>query len=216
MLAEPLSRCLPIGSVARTLSWDDSSEEEAAPCSSKEDSHEQEQYEFVEKILSSAGLCNEATSNIFARWHSLDSPLAPNVPNQFLERKVEDAKCRERRSSQRLLIDSVNAALLDIGHSKLWGAYPCTGPIANVSQRDEPVADAAWRLVKGWLSEGEAVDNGPDNVGVAADRVVGEEIEGRGWSEMLRLEVDGMTKEICGDVLGEVVEEALSEFAGCR
>lgn len=213
---EPLSRCLPIGSVARTLSWDDSSEEEAAPCSSKEDSHEQEQYEFVEKILSSAGLCNEATSNIFARWHSLDSPLAPNVPNQFLERKVEDAKCRERRSSQRLLIDSVNAALLDIGHSKLWGAYPCTGPIANVSQRDEPVADAAWRLVKGWLSDGEAVDNGPDNVGVAADRVVGEEIEGRGWSEMLRLEVDGMTKEICGDVLGEVVEEALSEFAGCR
>lgn len=213
---EPLSRCLPIGSVARTLSWDDSSEEEAVPCSSKEDSHEQEQYEFVEKILSSAGLCNEATSNVFARWHSLDSPLAPNVPDQFLERKVEDAKCRERRSSQRLLIDSVNAALLDIGHSKLWGAYPCTGPIANVSQRDEPVADAAWRLVKGWLSDGEAVNNGPDNVGVAADRVVGEEIEGRGWSEMLRLEVDDMTKEICGDVLSEVVEEALSEFAGCR
>lgn len=211
---EPLSRCLPIGSVARTLSWDDSSEE-AAPCSSKEeDSHEQEQYEFVEKILSSAGLCNEATSNIFARWHSLDSPLAPNVPDQFLERKVEDAKCRERRSNQRLLIDSVNAALLDIGQSKLWCAYPCAGPIVN-AQRDEPVADAAWRLVKGWLSDDET-SNGLDNVGVAADRVVSEEIEGRGWSEMLRLEVDDMTKEICGDVLGEVVEEALSEFAGCR
>ena len=216
---EPLSRCLPIGSVARTLSWDDSSEEEAAPCSSKEeDSHEQEQYEFVEKILSSAGLCTEAASNVFARWHSLDSPLAPNVPDQFLERKVEDAKCRERRSSQRLLIDSVNAALLDIGQSKLWRAYPCTaGPIVvNVSQRDEPVGDAAWRLVKGWLSDDEAGNGLPDNVGAAADRVVGEEIEGRGWSEMLRMEVDDMTKEICGDVLGEVVEEALSELAGCR
>uniref|UniRef100_M8CX60 DUF3741 domain-containing protein n=1 Tax=Aegilops tauschii TaxID=37682 RepID=M8CX60_AEGTA len=209
----------PIGSVARTLSWDDSSEEEAAPCSSKEeDSHEQEQYEFVEKILSSAGLCNGATSNVFARWHSLDSPLAPNVPDQFLERKVEDAKCRERRSSQRLLIDSVNAALLDIGQSKLWGAYPCTaGPIIiNVSQRDEPVGDAAWRLVKGWLSDDEAGNGLPDNVGTAADRVVGEEIGGRGWSEMLRLEVDDMTKEICGGVLGEVVEEALSELAGRR
>ncbi|XP_044982917.1 uncharacterized protein LOC123449683 isoform X1 [Hordeum vulgare subsp. vulgare] len=211
---EPLSRCLPIGSVARTLSWDDSSSEEAAPCSSKEeDSHEQEQYEFVEKILSSAGLCSVTTSDVFARWHSLDSPLAPNVPDQFLERKVEDAKRRERRSGQRLLIDSVNAALLDIGQSTLWSAYPCAGPVANVSRRDEPVADAAWRLVKGWLSDDEASNNGlPGNVGVAADRVVGEEIEGRGWSEMLRLEVDDMTKQICGDVLGEVVEEALSEF----
>ncbi|XP_037423159.1 uncharacterized protein LOC119287674 [Triticum dicoccoides] len=218
---EPLSRCLPIGSVARTLSWDESSsEEEAAPCSSKDDdSHEQERYEFVEKILSSAGLCAEATGNVFARWHSLDSPLAPTVPDQFLERKVEDAKCRERRSGQRLLIDSVNAALLGIGQSTLWSAYPCTaGPVvASVSRRDEPVGDAAWRLVKGWLADGEACDGLPDNVGVAAaDRVVGEEIAGRGWSEMLRLEVDDMAREICGDVLGEAVEEALSELAGRR
>ncbi|XBI76001.1 hypothetical protein VPH35_069293 [Triticum aestivum] len=218
---EPLSRCLPIGSVARTLSWDESSsEEEAAPCSSKDDdSHEQERYEFVEKILSSAGLCAEATGNVFARWHSLDSPLAPTVPDQFLERKVEDAKCRERRSGQRLLIDSVNAALLGIGQSTLWSAYPCAaGPVvASVSRRDEPVGDAAWRLVKGWLADGEACDGLPDNVGVAAaDRVVGEEIAGRGWSEMLRLEVDDMAREICGDVLGEAVEEALSELAGRR
>jgi hypothetical protein len=187
-------------------------------CSSKEDRDEQEQHEFVEKILSSAGLCNETTSNIFVRWHSLDSPLGPNVLDQFLERKVEDAKCRERRSNQRLLIDSVNSALLDIGQCRLWGAYPCTGPIVNaqrVVSGDELVADATWKLVRGWLSDEETcMVNGLDNnVGVAADWVVGREIEGRGWSETLRLEVDEISKEICGEVLGELVEEAFSEFA---
>lgn len=216
---EPLSRCLPIGSVARTLSWDDSSEEAVLCSSSKEDCHDQEQYEFVEKILSSAGLHHETTGNIFVRWHSLNNPLGPNVLDQFLERKVEDAKCRERRSNQRLLIDSVNSALLDIGQSKLWSAYPCTGPIVNaqrVSSGDELVADAAWKLVRGWLSDEETcMVNGSDNVGTAADWVVGREIEGRGWSETLRLEVDEISKEICGEVLGELVEEAFSEFAGC-
>uniref|UniRef100_A0ACD5WIV1 Uncharacterized protein n=1 Tax=Avena sativa TaxID=4498 RepID=A0ACD5WIV1_AVESA len=217
---EPLSRCLPIGSVARTLSWDDSSEE-AAPCSttSKEDCHEQEQYEFVEKILSSAGLCNETTtSNVYDRWHSLDSPLGPNVVEQLLERKVEDAKCRERRSNQRLLIDSVNSALLHVGQSTLWAAYPCTtGPVLIARPGDEPVADAAWRLVRGWLSEEEeetCAVNALDNVGVAADWVVGREIEGGVWSETLRLEVDEIGREICGEVLGELVEEAFSELAG--
>ncbi|KAM0845311.1 hypothetical protein ACQ4PT_056470 [Festuca glaucescens] len=216
---EPLSRCLPIGSVARTLSWDDSSEE-AVLCSSKEDCHEQEQYEFVEKILSSAGLCNETTNNIFVRWHSLDSPLGPNVLDQFLERKVEDAKCRERRSNQRLLVDSVNSALLDIGQCKLWGAYPCTGPVVNtqhVAAGDELVAEATWKLVRCWLSDEETCTvNGLDSVGAAVDWVVGREIEGRGWSETLRLEVNEISKEICGEVLGELVEEAFSELARCH
>lgn len=213
---EPLSRCLPIGSVARTLSFDDSSEE-AVPRSSKEDCHEQEQYEFVEKILFSAGFCNKQTNDIFVQWHSLDCPLGPDVVDQFLERKVED----ERRSNQRLLIDSVNAALLDIGQSRLWCAYPCTWPIVNArrvaSRDDELVADEAWKLVKGWLLDDEAhMVNGLDNVGVAADWVVGREIEGRGWPKTLRLEVDEISKEICGEVLSELVEEAFSEFAGCH
>ncbi|CAM0870703.1 unnamed protein product [Alopecurus aequalis] len=218
---EPLSRCLPIGSVARTLSWDESSTEEAAaaPCSSKEeDCHEQEQHEFVEKILSSVGLHDSTTSDIFVRWHSLDNPLGPDVPDQFLERKVEDAKCRERRSNQRLLIDSVNAALLHIGKSRLWAAYPCADPTVNLRgavSGDEAVADAAWKIVKGWLSddEGACMDY---NAGVEADRMVGREIEGGGWAETLRLEVDEMSREMCGDLLGEAVEEALSELAaGC-
>jgi hypothetical protein len=70
-------------------------------------------------------------------------------------------------------------------------------------------------LVRGWLSDEETcMVNGLDNnVGVAADWVVGREIEGRGWSETLRLEVDEISKEICGEVLGELVEEAFSEFA---
>ncbi|KAK3148395.1 hypothetical protein QOZ80_3BG0294510 [Eleusine coracana subsp. coracana] len=216
---EPLSRSLPIGSVARTLSWDDVSQE-APLCSTSEDSHEQEQYEFIEKILSSAGFCNEKTQDIFVGWHSLDCPLNPAVLDELLERKVEDAKCRERRSNQRLLIDSVNAALLDIGQSKLWGAYPCTGRHANaqrVATCDVLLTDEAWRLVKGWLFDDEKHNvSGGDNAGLAADRVVGKEIHGKGWSEMLRLEMDEMSKEICGEVLNELVGEAFSGLVGCH
>ncbi|XP_021301705.1 uncharacterized protein LOC110429684 isoform X1 [Sorghum bicolor] len=213
---EPLSRSLPIGSIARTLSWDDASQE-APLCSTKGDNLEQEQYEFVEKTLTSAGFCNEKVQDIFVRWHSLDCPLNPAVLDQLLERKVEDAKCRERRSNQRLLIDSVNAALLDIGQSKLWGAYPCTARHSNapgVATCDVLVTDEAWRLVKSWLFDDENDIAGlGDYPGLAADWVVGKEINGKGWPEMLRLEVDEISKEICEEVLGELVGEAFSQLA---
>uniref|UniRef100_A0A0D9VPG4 DUF4378 domain-containing protein n=1 Tax=Leersia perrieri TaxID=77586 RepID=A0A0D9VPG4_9ORYZ len=219
---EPLSRSLPIGSIARTLSWDDSSQE-ATLCSAKGDSHEQEQYEFIEKILSTAGFSKENTNDIFVGWHSHDFPLGTDVLDQFLERKVEDAKCRERRSNQKLLIDSVNAALLDIGQSKLWGAYPCTDPHVNNAQRistgDVLVVDEIWRLVKGWLSDDDGekhMVNAMDNASLVADWVVGKEIQGRSWPETLRLEVDEISKEICGEVLDELVGEAFSELAGCH
>ncbi|KAL6660318.1 hypothetical protein ACP70R_002440 [Stipagrostis hirtigluma subsp. patula] len=216
---EPLSRCLPIGSIARTLSWDDASQE-ASLCSTRADSYEQEQYDFVEKILSCGGFCNDKSQDIFVRWHSLDCPLDPAVLDQLLERKVEDAKCRERRSNQRLLIDSVNAALLEIGQSKLWGAFPCTGWHANaqrVATCDVLVTDEAWRLVKTWLFDEEKnIVSGVDNAGLAADWVVGREIEGKGWSEMLRLEMDEISKEICEEVLTELVGEAFSGLDGCH
>ncbi|KAL5218391.1 hypothetical protein ABZP36_019075 [Zizania latifolia] len=211
---EPLSRSLPIGSIARTLSWDDSSQE-ATLCSSKGDSHEQEQHEFIEKILSSAGFGDEKTSDIFVRWHTLDFPLGTALYDQFLERKVEDAKGRERRSNQKLLIDSVSAALLDIGQSKLWGAYPCTEP-QRVATGDVLVVDEVWRLVKGWLSDDDGEEhmvNAMDNVGLAADWVVGREIQGRAWPETRRLEVDEISKEICGEVMAELVGEAFSGLA---
>ncbi|XP_062195908.1 uncharacterized protein LOC133899031 isoform X2 [Phragmites australis] len=205
---EPLSRSLPIGSIARTLSWDDASQE-APMCSTKGDSHEQEQYEFIEKVLSSAGFCNEKTHTIFVRWHSLDRPMDPTVLNQLLERKMEDAKCRERRSNQRLLIDSVNAALLDIGQNKLWGAYPCTERHANaqrVATCDVLVNDEVWRLVKSWLFDDDKnIADGGDNAGLVADWVLGREIHGKGWSEMLRLEMDEICKEISGEVLSTLV-----------
>jgi hypothetical protein len=69
------------------LSWDDASQEAPPQCSTKGDSNrEQEQHEFIEKTLASAGFCNEKTQDIFARWHSLDRPLDPAVVDQLLER----------------------------------------------------------------------------------------------------------------------------------
>jgi hypothetical protein len=81
------------------------------------------------------------------------------------------------------------------------------------------VTDEAWRLVKSWLFDDENDIAGlGDTPGLAADWVVGKEIQGKGWPEMLRLEVDEISKEICEEVLGELVGEAFPELAdaGCH
>lgn len=81
------------------------------------------------------------------------------------------------------------------------------------------VVDEVWRLVKGWLSDDDGekhMVNAEDNAGLVADWVVGKEIQGRSWPEALRLEVDEISTEICGEVLDELVGEAFSELVGCH
>lgn len=223
--SEALSRPSPVESVARSLAWDDTHQEtwSANPSKlyrplSKADNEEEERFMFVQKLLSSAGLDSEKSDMVFAGWHSMDSPLDPILLNKFLDRKEEAAKSRERRSNQRLLFDCVNAALLEIGQTTLVGAYPWKGAYHHAQKNTSPGISCAvevWVLVRNWFSgEGKQVTCRADNSNLLTDTVLRREVEGRGWAESMRSEIDEIGIEIGGEVLEDLIREALVDFAG--
>jgi len=181
---------------------------------------EQERFLLVQKLLSCVNLLDNAEcSTVFARWHSLDSPLDPVLLDEFLDIKEEAAKCRERRSTQRLLFDCVNAALLSIGQTTLASSYPWATAYgwASMDRRTSaPVAEEVSRLVKDWFSSERHVSGEAENQNLIVDRLVKGEIAGRGWTESMCLEADEFSREIGGKVLEELVEEALADLTdGC-
>ncbi|KAJ6843032.1 uncharacterized protein M6B38_299805 [Iris pallida] len=222
---QALSRSPPIGSISRTLTWDDSPQlGRPLSCSSKlskvlsKECEEQERFAFVHKLLSSASLVDRIDcSTILARWYSLDSPLDPVLLDEFLDRKGEEAKCRERRSNQRLLYDCVNAALLDIGRSALKQSYPYAWACGRAwwdSQKCSLVAEEVWRSVRDlFSSEEERVAFKCGNRNVVVEGLVDREVAGRGWTESMRSEIDEFGEEIGREVLEELVKETLADLA---
>lgn len=177
---------------------------------------EQERFMLVQKLLSSAGFRDEKSDMIFTGWHSLDSPLNTMLLDGYLDRKEAAAKCRERRSSQRLLFDCVNAALLNIGQTSILASYPWAGACQGAWE-DGPacalVTQKVCELVGNWYSgEEKSVPGEPSSVGHMVDRVVKREIAGREWAELMWLEMYGFSKDISDLVLERLVEEALSDF----
>ncbi|XP_020084366.1 uncharacterized protein LOC109707491 isoform X1 [Ananas comosus] len=223
---QAISRSPAIESVARSLSWEDADAHMETPSFidppdflrtiSRGNVDEQERFTFVQNLLSSSVLNSEKPNSVFAGWHSIDCPLNPNLLDKFLDRKEEAAKSRERRSNQRLLFDCVNAVLLEIGHSTLLGVYPW-GKAHTVSQKSALLAAEVWDRVKNWFSnEAKFVHGESENAGVVVERVTRKEIEGNGWAELMRFEVNEISREIGGEVLEQLVGEALMEFAaGC-
>ncbi|XP_008809662.1 uncharacterized protein LOC103721293 isoform X2 [Phoenix dactylifera] len=222
---QALSRSSPFESVARSLAWDDTRQETLTTdpsklnrALSKADNEEQERFMLVQKLLSSAGLNSEKSDMVFASWHSVDSPLDPILLDKFLDRKEEEAKSRERRSNQRLLFDCVNAALLEIGRTTLLSAYPWKGAYHHAQKNTSPgtpFAVEVWGLLRNWFSgEGKHVTCEADNSNLLMDRVLRREVEGRGWAESLRSEIDEISIEIGGEVLEDLVRDALVDFAG--
>ncbi|KAK4407298.1 hypothetical protein Sango_0310800 [Sesamum angolense] len=110
----------PIGSFARTLSWDDSCIDTASSHPAKEclateetDEDEQELYTFVETLY----------------W-----PLVSKVRDKYIDLKdketLHEAERRQRRSMRKLVFDCVNTAIVDIaGYGSDLGqrAIPCIG-----------------------------------------------------------------------------------------
>ncbi|KAK4408191.1 hypothetical protein Sango_0400100 [Sesamum angolense] len=202
----------PIGSIARTLSWDDSCMDTASsyPLSAssypiKESlttqgtNEEQEWFFFVKTLVSVAGLQGEVQSNSFlARWHSLESPLDPSLRDKYIDLNEKEtqheAKRRQKRSLQKLVFDCVNAALVDIaGYESDSGrrAIPCIETNSSV------------------------LENASASSSTFLDEPGGERGGGRrwkGWTENLRLEMDSLGKEIEGKLLEELVEEAVVEL----
>lgn len=215
----PLSRSSAIESVARTLSWDEKclATPKKSPqlfrTSSTANKEERELYSFVEKLLSSSGFDTQRTYTILSRWHSLESPLNPTLLDKFLDPKEEAAKCRERRSNQRLLFDCVNMALLQIGHYILKNSYPWSN--RHKALQDGLLIAEVWRLVRDLFSnEGKFAPEERENSNLIVERVVKKEVSReREWTESMQIELDEISKEIGGVMLDDLVGEALSEFA---
>ncbi|CAB4321678.1 unnamed protein product [Prunus armeniaca] len=188
----------PIGSISRTLSWDDSCAETATPYLLKSPSvsteeEEQDWHAIVQTLLSAAGLDGEVQcDSFFTRWHSLESPLDPSLRDKYAnindKEPLHEAKRRQWRSSRKLVFDCVNAALVDI-----------TGYGSDSSTRTMSCSGAHDR-------------GGGDSNSLVVERVVRKEVVGNGWSEHMRLEIDNLGKEIEGKLLEELVEEAVVDL----
>lgn len=213
----------PIGSIARTLSWDDSTLGSSTPYAGRPSSaplgpeeEEQECLFYVQSLLSVAGLNGKVRSNSFlAKWHSPESPLDPSLRDKYMNLISEKdpilipTKRRHHTAITKLVFDSVNEALTGIaGRGPYSGAHSSLGDMALVKDR-------VWAQMKEWISVEERWDwEEGDGGGVAVEGVVMKEVVGRGWVEGLRLEVDDTRKEIEGKLLEELVEECVLELTG--
>ncbi|KAL2540714.1 Protein of unknown function (DUF3741) [Abeliophyllum distichum] len=204
----------PIGSIARTLSWDDLYADTASSYHSKPslpaqaaEEEEREWFFFVQTLLTAAGLIGEVQSDsILARWHSSESPLDPSLRDNYTDfqgkETLHEAKRRQKRSTQKLVFDFVNAALVDIAGygSDSWQK-------ANASLR---MADQVWARINTWIS-GDFLGDG-DDYSLLVERMVRKEVLGKGWVDCFRLEMDNLGKEIEGKLLKDLVQEAVEEM----
>ncbi|KAI3749590.1 hypothetical protein L2E82_20204 [Cichorium intybus] len=208
----------PIGSIARTLSWDDSTLGSSTPYSRRPSStplnpqeEEQECLFYVQTLLSVAGLDKIQSDSLFARWHSPESPLDPSLRDKYMNVTEKDSvllqnkQRRHHRSISKLVFDCMNEALMDIG----------SGP-RDMAMTSALVADGVWARMKEWLFSGEERWEWEEGDGgcVVVEEVVRKEVVGRGWVEGLRLEIDVTRKEIEGKLLEELVEESVLELTG--
>ncbi|XP_052623910.1 uncharacterized protein LOC111881305 isoform X1 [Lactuca sativa] len=216
----------PIGSISRTLSWDDTSLGSATPYSGKPSSsapplnpqeEEQECLLYVETLLSVAGLHKTRSNSLFARWHSPESPLDPSLRDKYMNLTEKDSilsqnkqRHHHHRSMTKLVFDCVNEALMDIGSG--GGAHMA------MMMTSALVGDRVWARMKEWLFSGEERwgewDDSDGDGGSVVEEVVRKEVVGRGWVEGLRLEIDDTRKDIEGKLLEELVEESVLELTG--
>ncbi|KAI3732731.1 hypothetical protein L1987_63938 [Smallanthus sonchifolius] len=214
----------PIGSISRTLSWDDSVRSPTR-CSSKPSStplnpeeEEQECSFFVQTLLSVAGLNKIQSNSFLSKWHSPESPLDPSLRDTYMnlsekEPIISRTKLRHHRAITKLVFDCVNQALIDIaGCGPYSGAHSSLDDMAMSSM---VLVDRVWGQMKEWISreercEWEDVDGGS----MVVEREVTREVVCRGWMEGLRMEIDNTRKEIEGKLLEELVHESVLEFTG--
>ncbi|KAK6143979.1 hypothetical protein DH2020_020799 [Rehmannia glutinosa] len=198
----------PIGSIARTLLWDESSMDTSSSYPTKEplttqDENEQEWYFFVKTLLSAAGLQDEVqiqSNSFLSRWHSPESPLDPSLRDKYInpndKETPHEAKRRQKRSMQKLVFDCVNAALVDLsGHG------------TDSAQHGSTLLDEVWARMNTLFSSGDC----GDETGLVVERVVRKEVVGKWWIENLRLEMDILGKEIEGNLLEMLLEEAVGK-----
>ncbi|XP_009770284.1 uncharacterized protein LOC107780416 isoform X2 [Nicotiana tabacum] len=221
----------PIGSIARTLSWDDSCADTASsacvrPSSSTQwtEEVEREWFSFVQTLLTMAGL-DEVQSDAFSTmWHSPESPLDPSLREKYIDlnekETLHEAKRRQRRSTQKLVFDCVNAVLLDIagyGPDNCQRARPYVGVHNNQPQGTSLIlVDQVWDRMKEWFSsEVKYLSCDAEDINsLVMEGMVTKEVMGKRWLASFRLELDNLGMEIEGKLLEELVHESVIELAG--
>ncbi|TKY52806.1 hypothetical protein E2542_SST24328 [Spatholobus suberectus] len=226
----------PIESIARTLSWDDSCAEVASPYPLKPqmvsslDSkvEEQEWLLLVHKLLSAAGLDDQHEyDSFYTRWYSLESPLDPSLRDTYANlnekepQPMHEGRRRKMRSNHKLVFDYVNAALLEIVG---YGSEKCLkssgshcrvlvqeGASASPLLVDHIVAQMKELIASGMRCEWE---DGGDSNSLVVENVVRKEVVRIGWVELMELEIDILGKEIEGELIEELVENAVIDFTG--
>lgn len=178
-----VSRSIPIRSVSRHFTWDDTDMESAALQSSQErtksllKSNEEEQkwFSFIHNMLD---------SNNFTQ---LDSPKEVN---------------------QRLMFDCVNEALSEISKNSTMVAYPgiraCNGLWKQSSSSSNHLSTQVWELLRYWMS------NTGSNALEVVYKNVKREVGGSEWDEKSWREMVVVIEEVCDEVLGEFIGEVLA------
>ncbi|CAM0945271.1 unnamed protein product [Alopecurus aequalis] len=217
-ITKAASRSSAMETVACSLSWDDATSESPLPgvprppyLPSDVDDDESECHVLVQNIMSSAGLDDARSSIFFTGWHLPDCPLDPVLCNKLLE-------LREQRSYQRLLVDCVNVALVEIGENALLSAFSwCKAHTRTWRDNSSPAFGVeVWSILKDWIYGGRVFAVGKrDNTGIMVDRIMKQEVEGSGWVKMMMSQVVDITEHIEGGVLDELVAEAVLDFAAC-
>ncbi|XP_042488137.1 uncharacterized protein LOC122068330 [Macadamia integrifolia] len=218
----------PIESIARTLSGDGACLLSTASnllnpsrFSLKATEEEEEQLLFVHALLSAAGLNHDEQSGaVFARWHSPDKPLDPSLVDKICKLKDEKARLHEskRRSNQSLLFDCVNAALVDImGYGSDVSSWGKASSKKTHSVGSPVTVDEVWGRVRELFSKEARCFSGEngENNSLVVETMVRKEVVGKGWEELMWLELDALGKEIEGELLEKLVDEALVELTGC-
>ncbi|RLM79156.1 uncharacterized protein C2845_PM12G11730 [Panicum miliaceum] len=213
-----VSRSSAIETVARFLSWDDSASEShllgtprTTSLMSDVDDDESECHVLVQNIMSSAGLGSSQSSMVFTGWHLPDYPRDPVLCNKVSE-------LQEKSSYRRLLFDCVNIALIEIGENALLSSFPWSKRHPRTWRNTSPpdLGVEVWSILKDWIYGARMfVVSRRDNAGIMLDRIVKQEVEGRGWVNSLMLQVVDITEHLEGGVMEELVEEAVLDFAVC-
>ncbi|KAF5731402.1 hypothetical protein HS088_TW18G00079 [Tripterygium wilfordii] len=219
----------PIESIAWPRSWDDACANTATRhlsnpslVSPGPEEEEEDWHSVVKTLLSGAGLNVEVQSDTFlGRWHSPDSPLDPSLRDKYAnlndEEPVHEARRRQRRSILKLVFDGVNTSLVEItgyGPDNSTRSMACNmvnGRFVAGASASPTVVEQVWDLMKEWFSSEVRLYLGDcgDRDSLVVERVVRNEVVGRGWAEHMMLELDNIGKDIEGKLLEELVEEAV-------
>ncbi|TVU29266.1 hypothetical protein EJB05_20825 [Eragrostis curvula] len=213
-----ISRSSAVEDVACSLSLDNTTSESELFCIRRPSSlisdaatDESESHVLVQNMMSSTGLSGVQSTMAFTGWHLSDYPLDPVLCNKILE-------LREQSSYRRLLFDCVNVALVEIGENALLSSFPCSKAhsrtLRYVSAPDLRVE--VWGILKDWIYGARMfVVNKKGNAGILWDRIVKQEVEGRGWVKMMIMQVVDITEELGEGVMEELVEEVVLDFSAC-